>query len=73
MKVQLLVKTKTLKIKICIAFKLSDIVFIMPINVKMPTSVGILAFMSMINFILSGVGLVTNHKEGVSYDMTYVQ
>ena len=33
--------------------ELSDIAFIMLINVKMPTNVGILTFMSMINFILS--------------------
>ena len=39
-----------------LAFKLSDVVFIMLINVKMPTIVGILTFMSMINFMLSSVG-----------------
>ena len=38
------------------AFKLSDIVFIMLINVKMPTIVGILTFMTMINFMISLVG-----------------
>ena len=32
-----------------IALSLSDVVFIMLINVKMPTFVGILTFMSMIN------------------------
>ena len=37
-----------------LAFKLSD-VFIMLINVKMPTIVGILTFISMINFMLSWV------------------
>ena len=31
-----------------LAFKLSDVVFIMLINVKMPTIVGILTFMSSI-------------------------
>ena len=36
-----------------LAFKLSDVVFIMLINVKMSTIVGILIFMSMINFMLS--------------------
>ena len=36
------------KIKIVLAFKLSDRVFIMLINVKMPTIVGILTFMSMV-------------------------
>ena len=50
------------------AFELSDAVFIMLILVKMPTIVGILTFMSMINamhtqveheksFIISGPGL----------------
>ena len=34
---------------------LSDVVFIMLINVKMPTIVGILTFMSRINFVLSRV------------------
>ena len=47
-------KTKMLKnIKIFLAFNLSDVVFIMLINVKMPTIVGILTFMSMMNFMLS--------------------
>ena len=40
------------KKKIFLAFKLSD-VFIMLINVKMPAIVGMLAFISMINFMLS--------------------
>ena len=35
-----------------IALSLSDVVFIMLINVKMPTTVGILTFMSRINFAL---------------------
>ena len=35
-------------------FKVSDAVFII-LNVKMPTIVGILTFMSMINFMLSSV------------------
>ena len=34
-------------------FKLSDVVFIMLIHIKMPTIDGILIFMNMINFILS--------------------
>ena len=38
-----------------LALSLSDVVFIMLINVKMPTIVGILAFMSRINFLLSWV------------------
>ena len=41
MKFQLLIKSKMLKIKIFLALKLSDAVFIMLINVKMPTIVGI--------------------------------
>ena len=38
-----------------LALSLSDIVFIMQINVEMPTIVGILAFMSKIHFMLSWV------------------
>ena len=38
-----------------LALSLSDAVFIMLIYVKMPTSVGILTFMSRINFVLSWV------------------
>ena len=41
--------------KIFLAFKLSDLIFIMLINVKMPTIVSILTFLNMINFILSRV------------------
>ena len=44
-----------MEIKTCLALKLSDVVFIMLINVKMPTIVGILTFMSMINFVFSWV------------------
>ena len=47
------IKTKMLKIKTFHAFKPSYVVFIMLINVYMPTVVGILTFMSMINFILT--------------------
>ena len=36
-----------------LALELSDFVFIMLINVKMPTIVGILAFMSKINYMFS--------------------
>ena len=36
-----------------LALSLSDVVFIMLINVKMPTIVGILTFISRINFVLS--------------------
>ena len=38
-----------------LALSLSDVVFIMLINVKMPTTVGILTCMSRINFVLSCV------------------
>ena len=38
-----------------LALSLSYVVFIMLINVKMPTIVGILIFMSRINFLLSPV------------------
>ena len=38
-----------------LAFSLSDAVFIMLINVKMPTIVGILTFISKINFVLGWV------------------
>ena len=41
------------KIKTVHAIKHSDVVFIMLINVKMPTIVSILTFMSIINVVLS--------------------
>ena len=50
---QLLIETKILAEKKFLALSLSAVVFIMLINVKMPTIVGILTFMSMINFMLS--------------------
>ena len=46
-------KTKIMKIKTFVEFKLSNVVFILLINVKMSTIVGILTFMSIINFMLS--------------------
>ena len=46
-------KTKILTKKKYLALSLSDLVFIMLKNVKMPTMVGILTFMSRINFMLS--------------------
>ena len=50
MEFQLLTKTKMLKYKdVCF----SDVVVIMLINVKMPTIVCILIFMSMITFMLN--------------------
>ena len=53
MKFQLLIKAKMLKIMIFLAYKLLVSVFILLINVKMPTTIGILTFMSGINFMLS--------------------
>ena len=50
-KFQLLLKTKILTNKKFLASSLSDVVLIMLINVKMPTIVGILTFMSRINFV----------------------
>ena len=52
MKFQPLMKTKMLKNIYFLAFKLSNTAFILLINVKMPIIVGILTFMSMMNFIL---------------------
>ena len=52
-KFQLLIKTNMLKNKEVSCFKSLSYVFIMLINVKMPTIVGILTFMSRINFVLS--------------------
>ena len=49
----LLKKLKYQKVKKFLALSLSDVVFIMLINVKIPTVVGILTFMSRINFVLS--------------------
>ena len=53
MKFQLVIKLKYQQMKKCLVLSLSDVVFIMLINVKMPTIVGILTFMSKINFMLS--------------------
>ena len=60
MKFQLLIKAKILKNKTFFDSKLSDVVFILLINVKMPTIVGIFTFMSMIDFrirFLNSVGM----------------
>ena len=46
-------KTNIVERKTLLDLKLSDFVCFMLINVKMPTSVGILKLMSMINLILS--------------------
>ena len=53
MKIKLLTKTNMLINNTSLIFKLSDVVFIMSFNVKMPTIVGILTLMSIINFMLS--------------------
>ena len=50
-------KLKYQQMKKFLALSPSDVVFIMLINVKMPTIVGILTFMSRINFMLSWVDL----------------
>ena len=47
-----------------IGLSVSDIVFIMLINVKMPTILGILTFMRRINFVLS---LVEHEKSFISF------
>ena len=44
---------KMLKILTFLAFKLSDVVFVMLINFKMPTIVDILIFRRRINFVIS--------------------
>ena len=46
-KLQLLINTKMMKNETFLAYQLSDILFIMLINVKMPTIVDILTFMSI--------------------------
>ena len=53
MKFHLLIKLKNRQMKKFLALSLSDVVFIMLINVKMPTIIGILTFVSRINFMLS--------------------
>ena len=52
-KFQLLIKTKIHTNEEVSCCSLSDVVFFMLINVKMPTIVGILIFMSRIHFMLS--------------------
>ena len=55
MKFQKLIKGRMVRNKDFSCFKLSDGVFILLINVKMPKIVGISTFMSRINFVLSSV------------------
>ena len=47
------IESKVLKYNIFSCLKHSDVVFILHINVKMPTIVGILTFLNRINFMLS--------------------
>ena len=49
----MLIKLKYREIKKSLALSLLDVVFIIFINVKMQTLVGILTIMSKINFVLS--------------------
>ena len=51
MNFQLLIKLEYWQIKKFLALGLSGVVFIMLINVKMPTIVGILTFMDKIHFV----------------------
>ena len=53
MKFQLIINTKIPTNKEVSCLGLSDVVFIMLMNVKMPTIVGILTFMSRINLVLN--------------------
>ena len=46
-------KLRYQQIKMFLALSLSDVAFNMLLNVQMPTIVGILTFMSRINFVLS--------------------
>ena len=60
---QLLISTKYQQIMKFLALGLSDVLFIMLINVKMPTIVDILTLISRINFVLGwveyGKGFIT--------------
>ena len=53
MEYQLFIKIKMLKNKDFLAVKLSDAAFILLINVKMATIIGVLTFMSRIKVMLS--------------------
>ena len=60
-----------------LALSLSDVGFIMLINVKMPTIVGILTFMSRINFMLSRVehekSCITSRTDWLSGDVICIK
>ena len=61
MEFQLLIKSNMLKKnKDFSCFQLLDVMLIMQINVKMPTIVGILTFMSMINICSVELGVKTS-------------
>ena len=53
-----------------LALNLSDVVFIMLINVKMPTIFGILTFLSRIRFVLS---LVEHEKSFITLGPGHIQ
>ena len=64
-------KLKCWKIKIFLSFNHSGAVFIMLINVKMPTIVGILKFISMINFMLRWVKHEKFYNIGTCFQRCY--
>ena len=74
-KFQLLMKTTILTNKEIPGLSLSDVVFILLINVKMPTIVGILTFMSRSNFVLSwvehGKSFITSGPDFLIYFICY--
>ena len=72
-KFQLLIKTNMLKNKDYLAFKLSNVVFIMLINVTMPTIVGIITFISMINFMLLNSAWIKFYNLGSSSAISLVK
>ena len=60
-----------------LALSLSNVVFIMLINVKISTMVGILTFMSRINFLFSwvehGKSFITSRPgKGTALDISYI-
>ena len=57
-------KLKYRQMRKFLALRLSDVVFIMLTNVKMPTIVGILTYMSMINSVLSRI----EHEKVITSD-----
>ena len=67
MKFLMFTKLKYLQIKIVLALKHSDVAFIPPVNVKMPTNVGILTFTGGINFIVSKGAKIRNQYNQVRH------